>query len=181
MLDPCAVMAGRFEDMSVEDKHAALGAALREGERVVKDLEHALRVSSVGKPTQADEVTIETPMQSQMNDGSGAQIGGAHAAAVGRGSHMLPDSHMHRENVLRVRCIGEPSSVEESKEDVPMPSHLSGGSKAQPLEAPTAENGAPEIIRLRLSSQQLREIPQEMKGTKGWLSRIWRMQDGLTW
>ena len=44
-------------------------------------------------------------MQSQMSDGSGAPPFENDAAASKRGH---PDSHMYRENVLRVRCVGEP-------------------------------------------------------------------------
>jgi hypothetical protein len=99
MLDPCGVMAGSFADMSPEYKHTAISGALGKGESVVKNNEHVLRVSGIGKTTPAEEVPIETLMQSQMSGGSEAQLDGALAAAVGQGSHMLPESHMHRENV----------------------------------------------------------------------------------
>ena len=36
MLDPCGVMAGSFENMSSENKYAALAGALGKGESVVK-------------------------------------------------------------------------------------------------------------------------------------------------
>ena len=106
MPDPCGMMAGSFEDMSAEDKHAALSAALGKGESVGKNCEHELREGGTGKPTPAEEIRIETPMQSQMSGGSEAQPIETHAAALGRGH---PDSQMlESEYSLRVSCIGEP-------------------------------------------------------------------------
>ena len=137
MLDPCGVMAGNFEDMSSENKYAALAAALQKGESSAKNCEHKLREGGVDESEPADEVPIETPMQSQMSDGSEAQPnqGGKNPSRLADVPH-----HMHRENVLRVRCVGEPlMTAEGMAEGTPMPSQLSDGIKAQPFEAPAAE------------------------------------------
>ena len=55
MSDPCGVMAGNFEDMSPEEKHAALFAALKKGESAGTNCEHELKESGIGKPTPADK------------------------------------------------------------------------------------------------------------------------------
>ena len=71
MLDPCEVMAG-FGDMSSENKYAALAAALQKGESVGKYCEHDVRESGVGELVLAEGIIVETPLQSQISDGSGA-------------------------------------------------------------------------------------------------------------
>jgi hypothetical protein len=128
MLDPCGVMVG-FGDMSSENKYAALAAALGKGESAGKICEHELRESGVGESGSAEGISIETPMQSQMSDGSGAPPE-AHAAPLGRG-HLW--HQLFVVNVLRVGGIGESEQAESGKEDVQMPSQLVNGCEAQPF------------------------------------------------
>ena len=143
MLDPCGVMASHFEDMSSENKYAALVAALGKGESAGKNCEHGLRESGVGESGSAEGISIETPMQSQMSDGSGAPPE-AHAATLGRGH---PDSLiLVSEYSLRVSCIGESDSAEGSKDDALMPTQLSDGSEGPPIEAHAAADGAPAVV-----------------------------------
>ena len=119
MPDPCGVMAGKFGDMSSANKYAALAAALGKGESAGKKCEHELRESGVGESGSAEGISIETSMQSQMSDGSGAPPIESDAAASKRGQ---PDSQiLESEYSLRVSCIGESEPAEGSKEDALMP------------------------------------------------------------
>ena len=137
MLDPCGVIAG-FGDMSSENKYAALAAALQKGESAGKYCEHDMRESGVGEPVPAEGISIETPMQPQMSDGSGAPPIESDAAASKRGH---PDSQiLESEYSLRVSCMGESEPAEGSKEDALMPTQLSDGS-----EVPAAEDAAPAV------------------------------------
>jgi hypothetical protein len=109
MLDPCGVMAGNFGDMSSANKYAALAAVLQQGESSAENCEHELREGGVDGSEPADEVQIETPMQSQLSGGSGAppNQGGKKPSRLADVPH-----HMHREDVLRVSAIGEPKAAE---------------------------------------------------------------------
>ena len=137
MLDPCGVIAG-FGDMSSENKYAALAAALQKGESAGKYCEHELREGGLDGSEPAEGISIETPMQPQMSDGSGAPPIESDAAASKRGH---PDSQiLESEYSLRVSCMGESEPAEGSKEDALMPTQLSDGS-----EVPAAEDAAPAV------------------------------------
>ena len=141
MLDPCGVIAG-FGDMSSENKYAALAAALQKGESAGKYCEHDMRESGVGEPVPAEGITVETPLQSQISDGSGAPPIESDAAASRRGH---PDSQiLESEYSLRVSCMGESEPAEGSKEDALMPTQLSDGSEvpAAKIEEPAVERDA---------------------------------------
>ena len=134
MLDPCGVMAG-FGDMSSENKYAALAAALQKGESAGKNCEHELRESWVGEHEPAEGMTVDTPMQSQISNGSGAPPFENDAAASKRGHlrHLL-----FAVNVLRVSATGEPEPVEVEEDDVQMPSQPEGVSEEPAAAEPAA-------------------------------------------
>ena len=119
----------------------ALAAVLKQGESSGRICEHELRESGVGESEPADVGHIETPMQSQLSGESGAPPFENDTAATKQGH---PDSHMYRENDLRVRCVGEPVMAAEGiAEGTQMPSQLSDGTETQPSEAAAAESDAP--------------------------------------
>jgi hypothetical protein len=161
MPDPCGVTAGNFEDMSSANKYAYLAAVLRPGESSGRTCEYELRESGVGEPEPADVGHIETPMQSQVSGENGTPPFENDTAATKRGH---PDSHMYRENDLRVRCVGEPVMAAEgvaAESDTQMPSQLSDGTETQSSEAAAAESDtpAPEI--------QQSEVQRDTSGDVG--------------
>ena len=145
MPDPCGVMAGNFGDMSSANKYAALAAVLQPSESSAKHCEHELREGGVDGSEPEDGVRIETPMQSQLSSGSGAQ-GGNNPSRL---ADTLGDSpgHLHRENVLRVSAIGEPKAAELRKDDAQMPSQPEDVREEPTVAEPAAENeaSAPEV------------------------------------